>query len=84
VTWACRRKVVVGSGCLGTDSADPYKRIDLIHQNSEDKFRVKLWVINMARLETTILVVFYQVMVGIAGEGERIEPESINQRLLKQ
>ena len=56
----------------------------LVVEDLERKPSVQLRVVDAAAFELTVLIVLDQVVVGVSGEGERVQSERIHRRQLQE
>ena len=56
----------------------------LIMEEIQREAGIELWIVQAPPLELSILIVLDQVVVGVAGEGKRIEPQRIHRRHAQQ
>ena len=56
------------------------KRLDLVGQNVKNQLRVQFRFVHMSRIQTPVVIVLDQVVIGVARKCERIEPKRIDRR----
>ena len=57
------------------------KGVELIGQNFKNKSGVKLRFIDMPRSQSPVLIVFDQMVIGVARESKRVQPQRIDRCL---
>jgi len=63
---------MIGHKRIGCLRFHTHKGLNLIFQEFKHYLCVKLRVIHTARLKASIMIVLYQMMIRVAGKGDRI------------
>ena len=70
--------MVVGGQRVWIFTVQRRKAGELVRQHLENQARIQLRIVDMPRLQPPVMVVLHEVMVGVAREGKRIEPERVD------
>ena len=77
VSFRSRREVVIGQQRVRMFEVQPGKCCKLILQQFENELCVKLSMIDVSCLKPAVMIVLDQVVVGVAREGQGVDPQRI-------
>lgn len=75
---------MIVSGRLRVSLRDVREGLYLIAEHGQDKLSIEARVIQVFGLQPPVLVALHKVMIGVPREGKRVEPERVDDRLLKK
>ncbi|KDB05119.1 hypothetical protein U879_03190 [Defluviimonas sp. 20V17] len=69
---------MIGHQRIGFRGIEFAEGLELVFQHLKHQTRIEFWVVHMPRLEAAILIVFDEVVVGIARKGQRVQPQGVD------